>query len=113
MDHFGVTHVVDFSPGSGALAIAASGAVEYEELATCDEHRDWLDGILDRCPLYMGTQNDGYLEAIGADAAVAKKVKHYFSGMEARRYFEPVDERGGDSDDGSGGSASGEPEDDE
>ena len=33
--------------------------------------------------------------------------------MEARRYFEPVDQRGGDSDDGSGGSASGEPEDDE
>ena len=32
--------------------------------------------------------------------------------MEARRYFEPVDQLG-DGDDGSGGSASGEPEDDE
>ena len=80
MDHFGVTHVVDFSPGSGALAIAASGAVEYEGVATSDAHRDWLDGILDRCSLYMGTKNDGYLEAIGADAAIIEKVKHYFQG---------------------------------
>ena len=48
MDHFGVTHIVDFSPGSGALAIAASGAVEYEGVTTCGEHRDWLDGILEQ-----------------------------------------------------------------
>ena len=99
------------------MAVAASGAVEYEGAATSDEHRDWLDGILDRCSLYMGAKNEGYLEAIGADAAIMEKVKHYFSGvvMEARRYFEPVDVRvgGGDDDDGSGGSASDGPEDDE
>jgi hypothetical protein len=115
VDHFGVTHVVDFSPGSGALAIAASGAVEYEGVAITDGHRDWLDGILDRCSLYMGAKNEAYLEAIGADAAIMEKFKHYFSGvvMEARRYFEPIDQRDGDGDDGSGGSASDGPEDDE
>ena len=59
MDHCGVTHVVDFSPGSGALAIAASGALEYEGVATSDELRDWLDGILDRCSLYMGAKKRG------------------------------------------------------
>ena len=33
--------------------------------------------------------------------------------MEARRYFEPIDQRDGDGDDGSVGSASDGPEDDE
>ena len=80
IDHCGVTHVVDFSPGSGALAIAASGAVEYGGVATSDGHRDWLDGILDRCSLYMGAKNEAYLEAIGADAAIMEKFKHYFQG---------------------------------
>ena len=33
MEHHKVTHIVDFTPGSGALAIAASGAMEYEGIA--------------------------------------------------------------------------------
>ena len=28
-EHFGVTHIVDFTPGSAGLAIAATGAMEY------------------------------------------------------------------------------------
>ena len=48
-----VTHIVDFSPGSGALALAASGALEYDGICVNDMHRDWLDSTLDRCLMYM------------------------------------------------------------
>ena len=30
LEHHNVTHVIDFTPGSGALATAASGAAHYE-----------------------------------------------------------------------------------
>ena len=43
-DHY-VTHVVDFTPGSAALAIAASGEMQYEGIASNDEHKALLDPV--------------------------------------------------------------------
>ena len=36
-EHHKVTHIVDFTPGSAALAIAASGAMQYEGIAVNEE----------------------------------------------------------------------------
>ena len=91
-EHNGVTHIVDFTPGSAALAIAAAGAMEYEGIAATDVHRDWLDSTLDRVVLYMAGQDKNFAEKLGGDAEFIEKVGKYFSGtmMEARRLLEPV-----------------------
>ena len=105
MEHFGVTHIVDFSPGSAALAVAAAGAQEYEGIATCDAHREWLDQIMDRCTMFMAVRDKAFLETLGSDLAFIETIHKYFAGtmMEARRYFEPLadddDERDGADDD--------------
>ena len=86
-----VTHIVDFTPGSGALAVAASGAMKYEGIAVNDAHRDWLDSILDKCAMYKAGHNKGYAEKLGGgDREFVEKASMYFSGtmMEARRLLE-------------------------
>lgn len=105
MEHHGVTHIVDFSPGSGALAVAASGAIRYEGVAANDAHRDWLDSIVDRCVMYKAGHVDGYAEQLGGDAEFVEKASKFFGGtlMEARRLLEPdVGEGGDDDEDGDG-----------
>ena len=94
-EHHQVTHIVDFCPGSGALAIAASGAVEYEGIAGNDAHCHWLDATLDRCIMYMAGQDKRVTKNLGGDDSFAAKVEKYLSGtmMEARRMLEPRRER--------------------
>ena len=102
MEHHKVTHIVDFTPGSGALAIAASGAMEYEGIAANDAHRDWLDTIADRGVMYKAGHDKGYAEKLGGNEEFVEKASKYFSGTmtEARRLLEPIpnddDEEGGD-----------------
>ena len=101
MEHHKVTHIVDFTPGSGALAIAASGAMEYEGIAANDAHRDWLDTIADRGVMYKAGHDKGYAEKLGGNEEFVEKASKYFGGtmMEARRLLEPIDdEEGGDDD---------------
>ncbi len=99
MEHHTVTHIVDFTPGSGALAVAASGAVEYEGIAANEAHRDWLDSVVDRCVMYKAGHETGYAEQLGGDAEFVEKASKYFGGtmMEARRLLMPA---GGDGDEG-------------
>ena len=98
MEHLDVTHIVDFTPGSGALAVAASGAMEYEGIAGNGAHRDWLDSIVDRCVMYKAGHEEGYAQQLGGDEGFVDKAKNYFGGimMEACRWLGPVAEDGGE-----------------
>ena len=89
--HLGITHIVDLTPGSGAFAIAATGAAQYEGIAANDAHRDWLDSIVDRCVMYKAGQDQGYAgETLGGDAEFVSNASKYFNGlMEARRWLMP------------------------
>ena len=93
LEHFGVTHVVDFAAGSAAMAIAAAGAQDYEGIAANGEHRDWLDATLDKCVLYMAGKDKQFTKNLGvADEDVTQQIAKYFGGtmMEARRIMEPA-----------------------
>ena len=74
------------------MAIAASGAMEYEGVAANEVHREWLDSTVDRCVMYMAGRDKKFTEALGGDAAFVDKVEKYFAGtmMEARRLLEPL-----------------------
>ena len=93
MEHHEVTHIVDFSPGSAALAIAAAGAMEYEGVTGNDAHQEWLNSTLDRCVVYMASKDKSFTKQLGGDDAFMDKVIKYFAGtvMEARRMLEPVE----------------------
>ncbi|CAK0876398.1 unnamed protein product, partial [Prorocentrum cordatum] len=80
VEHRKVTHVVDFAPGSGALAVAASGAIEYEGIAVNDAHRGWLDSIVDRCAMHKAGHEEGHAKQLGGDAEFVEKASKYFSG---------------------------------
>ena len=92
MEHHDVTHIVDFTPGSGALAVAASGAMTYEGIAVNDAHRDWLDSIVDKCVMYKAGHDKEYAHKLGGDDVFVAKASKYFNGtmMEARRLLERV-----------------------
>ena len=92
MEHHKVTHIVDFTPGSGALAVAASGAMEYEGIAGNDAHRDWLDSIVDKCVMYKAGHDKEYAQKLGGDDVFVAKASKYFNGtmMEAHRLLERV-----------------------
>ena len=97
IEHFGITHLIDLTPGSGALAIAASGAIQYEGIAANETHCNWLDSVCDRCVLYMAGQDESgtFLPCLCPDdPAFVEKVKKYFSGtmFEARKMLHPVDD---------------------
>ena len=93
-EHHGLTHIVDFTPGSAALAVAASGAMQYEGIATSEEHQKWMDSVLDRCIMYMVGQDKNVAAKLGGDADFTAKVEKFFAGtmQEARRFLEPTDE---------------------
>ena len=92
MEHHDVTHIVDFTPGSGALAVAASGAMEYAGIAVNEDHRDWLDSIVDKCVMYKAGHDKEYAQKLGGDDVFVAKASKYFNGtmMEARRLLERV-----------------------
>ena len=102
-EHHGLTHIVDFTPGSAALAVAASGAMQYEGIAISEEHQKWMDSVLDRCIMYMVGQDKNVAAKLGGDADFTAKVEKFFAGtmQEARRFLEPTDEDN-DSSDSSG-----------
>ncbi|CAK0877496.1 unnamed protein product, partial [Prorocentrum cordatum] len=79
VEHHKVTRVVDFTPGSGALAVAASGAIECEGIAANDAHRDWLDSIVDRWAMHRAGHEEGHAEQLGGDAEFVEKASKYFS----------------------------------
>ena len=92
VEHLGVTHIVDLTPGSGALAVAASGAAQYEGIAANDAHRDWLDNIVDRCVMYKAGHEQGYAkDTLGGDPEFVANASRYFGGtmMDARRWLMP------------------------
>jgi hypothetical protein len=102
-EHHGVTHIVDLSPGSAGLAIAAAGAMEYEGVAANEIHCGWLDSTLDLVVKYLASQNKVFAKQLGGDDEFVEKVAQYFAGtlLEARRYLEPeVKETPEDEDDG-------------
>ncbi|CAK0817005.1 unnamed protein product [Prorocentrum cordatum] len=103
MEHREVTRVVDFAPGSGALAVAASGAVECEGIAGNEARRDWLDPIVGGRAMCEAGREDGRAEQLGGDAEFVEKARKYLGGTttEARRLSTPVAE-GGD-EEGEGG----------
>lgn len=113
-EHHQVTHIVDFSPGSAALAIAAAGAMEYEGVAANEVHRDWLDATMDRCVMYLAGKDKALAKQLGGDDEFMEKVGEYFAGtmMEARRLLEPEqaskdgDEYGDGDDDSEDGESS-------
>ena len=94
MEHHQVTHVMDFSPGSGALAIAASGAIEYDGIAANVAHRNWLDSTLDRCAMYLAGQDEKFARGLGGDDEFVKKAQRYLGGtmLEVKRMLEPSTE---------------------
>ena len=104
-EHIGVTHIVDFAAGSGALAIACAGTIEYQGIAANDTHRDWLDSTLDRCIIYLAGKEKELAKRLGGDDAFMAKVEKYFGGtmMDARRLLEPSERNDGDDDDESDG----------
>ena len=92
IEHHRITHVVDFSPGSGALAVAATGAVEYEGVAATEAHKKFLDLTVDRCTLYQAGKNKEFIKSLGGDDKQAELCEKYFGGAilhQARRLMEP------------------------
>ena len=115
-EHNGVTHIIDFAAGSGALAIAMAGAAEYEGIAANEAHMKWLDSTLDRCVMYLAGKEKNFVKRLGGDDAFMAKVEKYFGGMmmDARRMLEPPDRNKESDDDASddeddGSEASGAP----
>ena len=107
-EHHKVTHIADFTPGSAALAIAASGAMQYEGIAASEEHQKWMDSILDRCIMYLVGNDEKVCEKLGGDAEFTAKVTKFFAGsmQEVRRYLQPLDDD--DEEDDNDSSATGE-----
>ena len=91
LEHNQVTHIVDFSVGSGGLAIAASGRYQYEGICANQAHMDWLDSIMDKCIMYMAGADKAIVEKLGGDDVFVEKCNRYFAGtmLDARRLLEP------------------------
>ena len=91
LGHHQVTHIVDFTVGSGALAIAAFGAMGHEGICSNGAHRDWLVSTLDRCITYMTGKDKSIVQKLGGDEVVVEKVHKYFAGtmLDARRVLDP------------------------
>ena len=100
-EHHGVTHIVDFSPGSAGLAIAAAGSMEYEGVAANELHCAWLNSTMDLVVKYMAGRDKGFARKLGGDEVLVEKVGHYFAGtmLEARRYLEPLPQEAREGDD--------------
>ena len=104
-EHHNVTHVVDFTPGSAALAVAASGTMQYEGIAANEEHQKWMDSILDRCIMYLVGRDEKFCEKLGGDAEFTAKVTKFFAGsmQEVQRFLQPQDDDDEEDDNDSSG----------
>ena len=60
LDHHAVTQIVDFTPGSAGLAVAAAGVAECDGIAANDARKDWLDSIADRRIMYKVGHDKDY-----------------------------------------------------
>ena len=85
LDYHAVTHIVDFTPGSAGLAVAAAGVAEYDGIAANEAHKDWLESIADMCVMYKAGHEAGYAEHFSADKDFCEKAAKYFSGPMWRR----------------------------
>ena len=93
IEHHRITHIIDFSPGSGALAVAATGAVEYEGVAATTAHHTFLDSVVDKCTLYQAGKTKDFVRKLGGDGDQADLCEKYFGGgmmHQARRMMEPL-----------------------
>ena len=73
---FGIAHVVDLSPSSGALAaVAAMNHVIYDGFCFNDTHKQWLEGIMDRVML-AGLNNK---DVPNHDRGFSEDIKKYFA----------------------------------
>ena len=99
-EHHGVTHIVDFSPGSAGLATAVTGEMDYEGVATNDLHCSWLDSTLDLVVKYLAGTDKEFAKKLGADDEFVEQVMQYFAGTftEAKRYLEPEEQSDEDDD---------------
>ena len=107
----GVTHIVDMSPGSGALGIAAAGAMLYVGVAASEAHRNWLDVTVDQCVMYKAGHVEGFAEQLGGDKEFIKKASKFFGGtmMAARRLMMPDQQEDDDAgDQGDAGAGDGD-----
>ena len=96
-EHLGATHVVDFTPGSGACAVAAAGAgIRYDGIAANQDHAAWLDVILDRIVFHLCSESKQARDSLEFEDEASENVKKYFGGlvMEGKRYMEPGEEEG-------------------
>ena len=64
-EHFGVTHIVDLTPGSAGIAIGATGAMEYEGVAANEIHCSWLDSTLDLVVKYIASKDKVFANKLG------------------------------------------------
>ena len=97
LEHLGITHIVDFTPGSGGLAIVAAGAAKYDGLAAGAKHKEWLDTVVDQCIAYKVARDKTYGEVVLGDRfkSFSALPANYFSGtiLQARRMLEPIDDQ--------------------
>ena len=73
---FGVTHVVDLSPASGAVeAAAAMNNITCDAFCFNDMHKKWLEGVMDRAMLRVLTDS----EVPNHDKGFSDDIKKYFA----------------------------------
>lgn len=76
LSDFGIAHVVDLSPSSGALAAAAAmNHVTYDGFCFNDMHKQWLEGVMDRVMLKVLTEKD----VPNHDNGFSEDIKKYFA----------------------------------
>ena len=73
---FGIAHIVDMYPSSGALAAAAAmNHVTYDGFCFNDMHKQWLEGVMDRVMLKVLTEKD----VPNHDIGFSEDIKKYFA----------------------------------
>ena len=76
LSDFGIAHVMDLSPSSGALAAAAAmNHVTYDGFCFNDTHKQWLEGIMDRIMLKVLTEKD----VPNHEHGFSEDIKKYFA----------------------------------
>ena len=70
---FGITHVVDMTPGSGAACLAALySEIPYTAFCHNEAHMQWLKGLINKVFVALVAQKD-----VTAQDEVVANVKHY------------------------------------
>ena len=76
LSDFGVAHVVDLTPASGALAAAAAmNRITHDGFCFNDMHKQWLEGVMDRAMLKVLTDK----EVKNYDKGISEDIKKYFA----------------------------------